>query len=394
MPTSAQSAAPPLDVQSLREREFPFVGRAPYLNAASAGPLPERARRAVEAYNFRRSSIHDLRGDDFEPTLHRAREACARLVGAGADEIALVSNTSHGINVAAQCLTIEPGKRVIVSDREFPANVYPWLRLPREEGVRVDLIPTDERGFPDEARLHEELAKGDVAVLAISAVQYLSGYLADLPALGRAAREHGAWFVVDAIQALGCVPLDVKACEIDVLATGCQKWLCSPFGTGFLYVRRELVPHLEPKNVGWTAMQGTLDHADLLHYRYELWETARRFEVATQPWQDIAGMTESVNLLMETGIETIHAHVLSLQEPLIGWLGERGIEIATDLRPEKRSGIFSFRPESPEQAFRALHKAGVKCVLREGLVRLSPHLYNTAEDIQAVIDVLSEREGW
>lgn len=390
LPTPAPEA-PAAGFRALRDREFPHLARAPWLNAASMGPLPERARLAVEAYNRRRSDIHSLRGADFEPLAARARAAAARLIGADPDEIALLPNTSHGLNLAALSLPLPAGRRVLVSDREFPANVYPWMALREVRGARVDVVPTDARGNPDEARLLEELARGDVGILAISAVQFTSGWVADLASLGRACRAHGAFLVVDAIQALGQVPVDVRASQVDVLATGCHKWLCSPFGTGFTYVRRAVIERMEPRVVGWSALTASADLERVLDYAPGWVEGARRFEVATQPWQDYAGMTESVELLLEADPVRIRAHVRALLEPLAAWVTERGMEITGDPRPERRSGIFAFTGADAAGAYRALHRAGVGCVLREGAVRLSPHLYNQPEDIGRVMDVL---DGW
>jgi selenocysteine lyase/cysteine desulfurase len=388
----ALSTAPPqTDFRALRDAEFPYVARSPYLNAASVGPLPERARRAIDAYNLRRSNPHALRGADFEPTLVRCRQAAAGLIGAGEDEIALLPNTSFGVNLAALCLPLEAGRRVIVSDREFPANMYPWLALRRLHDVQVDVIPADARGNPDEARILEELARGDVGLVALSAVQFTNGWLADGVAIGRACRAQGAWFVVDGIQALGQLPLEVAAWNADVLATGGQKWLCSPFGTGFTYVRRELVERMEPRVVGWTAMAASADLERVLDYRQEWVPGARRFEVGAQPWQDYAGMAESLELLGEAGPAQIRAHVLALLDPLAAFLEGRGVEIVSDMRPERRTGIISFRPADAAGAFRALAQAGVGCVLREGAVRLSAHLYNQPEDVATVMNVL---DGW
>ena len=255
----------------------------------------------------------------------------------------------------------------------------------------MDVVPADARGNPDEARLLEELARGDVGILAISAVQFTSGWVADLEALGRACRANGAFLVVDAIQAVGQRPVDVRASHVDVLATGCHKWTCSPFGTGFTYVRRELVERMEPRVIGWSAMTASADLERVLDYAPGWVEGARRFEVATQPWQDYAGMVESAELLLEAGPARIRAHVLALQDPLAGWVEARGMEIVSDRRPERRSGIFAFTAPDAAGAFRALKGAGVGCVLREGAVRLSPHLYNQPEDIGRVMDVL---DGW
>lgn len=395
MGDTATPSAAPLDVQALREREFPHVGRKPYLNAASMGPLPERARLAVDGYNLRRSRIHELRGDDFEPTLARARAAAARLVGASPDEIALMPNTSHGLNLAAQCLPLEPGRRIVVSDLEFPANVYPWAQVAKEGRARVDVVRGDALGRPDPDRLMEELDRGDVGIFALSAVQFATGWLADLPAFGRFCRERGIWFVVDAIQALGCIPVDVRAAEIDVLATGGHKWLCGPFGTGFAYVRRELVPLMEPRVVGWTAMQASADYADCCAYRWELVDDARRFEVATQPFQDVAGFTASLELLLEVGPARIREHVLRILDPLAEWVAGRDEgTMVSAMEPARRSGIFAFRCGDAAQAYAALRGAGVQCVVREGSIRLSPHLYNTAEEVAVVMDVLGRAGGW
>ncbi|HET6232444.1 MAG TPA: aminotransferase class V-fold PLP-dependent enzyme [Longimicrobiaceae bacterium] len=389
------SQAPPaagFDVHALRAAEFPHVGASPYLNAASVGPLPERSRRATDAYNLRRSRVHELADDDFEPTLRRCREAAARLVSAAAEDIALVPNTSFGINLAAAILPVAQGQRVLASAREFPANVYPWMGLAQREGVRFDLVPADEKGNPDEDRILVELDRGDVAIFALSAVQFATGWNADLPKLGRFCRERGIRFVVDAIQALGQVPLDVREAEVDVLATGGHKWLLGPFGAGFAYVRPELYAQAEPNVVGWTAMAATVDYSRVVDYRWRFLPGARRYEVATLPQQDIAGLTESVDLLLETGIENVRDHVLGILDPLIDWLAEREVQIVSDLRRERRSGIFCFKPKDLPRTMRALHAAGVVCVPREGAVRLAPHVYNTAEEIGAVIEVLRGAE--
>lgn len=396
MPDIATTAAP-LDLRTIREREFPHVGAAPYLNAASMAPLPERSRLATEAYNRRRGRVHEMRGADFDPVLERARAAAARLVNCTADEIALLPNTSVGINLAAQCLPLENGNRIVVSDLEFPANVYPWVALAKEGRARVDVVRADPLGRPDTDRMLEELDKGDVGIFALSAVQFATGWAADLPMFGRFCRERGIWFVVDAIQAAGCMPIDVGEAEIDILATGGHKWLCGPFGTGFAYVRRSLVRELEPRVVGWTALAASADYADCCRYGWEFVDGARKFEVGTQPLQDYAAFAESMELLADAGPDRILAHVTALMDPLADRLRERGrATIVSDLTPARRSGIFGFRygsAEETERAFAALSAAGVNCVMREGSIRLSPHLYNTADEVETVMDVL-ERAGW
>lgn len=380
--------APP-DFAALRAEEFPGVSEVAYLNAAAVAPIPERTRRAAEAYGRRRSRPHELQADDFDGVLERARASAARLIGADPAEIALGSNTSFGLNLAAHALPIEAGSVIVVSDREFPANVYPWMRQ-RARGARLEIVPTDSRGFPDEDRLLERLDRGDVSVFALSAVQFASGFCADLPRFGRFCAEREIFFVVDGIQALGQVEIDVRQAGIDILATGGHKWLCAPFGTGFAYVRQELQDRLEPHLVGWTGMQACTDYTRLLDYKYEFLPDARRYEPATQGLQDLVGLNESIELLLEAGVSRIRAHQQEVLRPLLDWLAEHPeVAVVSDPSPARRTGILCFQPTNPENTFQALGDAGVACVLREGAIRVAPHLYNTVDDVARVVDVLN-----
>jgi cysteine desulfurase / selenocysteine lyase len=388
MPAETVSAG----LETLRTTEFAALGDSAYLNAAAVAPLPERSRAAIEAHNAVRSRAQDLRDEHFYGPMRRCREAAARLIGADASEIALGGNTSFGINLAAFGLPLERGARVVASEGEFPANVYPWMAQ-RARGVELELVPADPRGLPDEERMLERLDRGDVAVLALSSVQFGSGYRADVARFGAACRERGVIFVVDAIQSVGHLPMDVEAMRIDVLATGGHKWLCGPFGTGFAYVRRALHEVLEPPAVGWTSMEACRDFANLTRYHWGWVDGARRYEVATPPFQDLLGLATSMEMLADCGVETIERHLLDLLEPLVDWLRDQpAVQVVSDLDPRHRSGIVAFRTPQPEADFAALTAAGVVCVQREGAIRIAPHLYNTAADIDRVLAVLSDRE--
>jgi cysteine desulfurase / selenocysteine lyase len=275
---------------------------------------------------------------------------------------------------------------VLVSDREFPANVYPWMRL-RESGVTMELVPTTAEGWPDEARLLRRLEDPRVRVLAVSLVQFSSGYLANLAALSEATRRTGAYLVVDAIQGLGHVPVDLTRIQVDVLACGGQKWLLSPWGSGFLYVRREVIPALDPPVTGWMAFEGTDDLTRLTRYDDTLRADARRFELMTLPYQDFAGMNASLELLLELGVERIGRHLRTLQEPFVRW-AERTEGRIVSPQDSHRSGILAIAPAAVEEAFRRLKAARVICSLREGSIRLSPHAYNTVEEMERVVEVL------
>ncbi|MEK6609834.1 MAG: aminotransferase class V-fold PLP-dependent enzyme [Gemmatimonadota bacterium] len=383
------AAAPRLRelVRELRDREFPWTAATTYLNNASIGPIPERTRLALEAFNAKRTAPHLLPDRELMAHLASARAAAARLINAAPEEIALGPNTSYGINVAAGALPLARGETVLLSDREFPANVYPWLAL-RKRGVEVELAPVNAEGFPDEDYLVERLSDPKVRVLAVSFVQFSNGFRADLARLSAACRATGAYLVVDAIQGLGNSPLDVRDTPVDVLACGGQKWLLSPWGSGFCYVRRELIPTVEPASVGWMAFEGTEDFTNLVNYGDRLRDDARRFEVHTVAFQDQLGMATSLGLLMELGVDAIGGYVRSLAEPVLEWSRRRGVRIVSPTDDLHRSGIVCVAPEDAREAHRRLKQAGVICAFREGAIRLSAHCYNTIDEMEKVVEVL------
>lgn len=371
-----------------RAREFGQLDQLVYLNAASFGPLPERSRHAIQHFNTRRWRA-DLDDSDLMAPLVAARTAAARLIGAEPDQIALTPNTNTGLNIAAAAtFSLRDQRRaILIHDREFPANVYPWLALERM-GFAVEIIPPHANGLPQEDVMFARIARGDVAVVSVSFVQFASGYRADVAALGRACREAGTIFVVDAIQGLGVVPLDVRTCDVAILACGGQKWLCGPWGSGFTYVRRDLIGQFEPLLPGWLSFAASHDFTQLLRYRYELLADARRFETGTLGFQDYLGLNESLELLLDLDVHRIWEHVRGLQAPIIAWANEHDIPIVSDLCDGRRSGILCIRPPEADAVFDTLSSAGVRCAMREHSIRLSPHWYNTAADIGRVIDIL------
>ena len=376
-----------------RAREFSWSAPRVYLNAASFGPIPARTKHALDQFNQRRWQL-ELGDADLVAPLTASRAAAARLINATAAEIALTPNTNVAINIAATAVfhTGDERRVILVSDREFPANVYPWLALARQD-FDVELVPTDARGFPDEAAMLERIEQGDVAAASVSFVQFASGFRADLAALGEACRRHGTLFVVDAIQGLGAVPLDVRACSIDVLACGGQKWLCSPWGSGFAYIRAALIAQFEPLLPGWLAFEATQDFTRLTDYRYDMLDDARRFETGSLGFQDYVGFHTSVELQLELGIDAIWQHIRTLQDRLIDWAGERQVEIVSEVSPARRSGILCIRPAQPDVVFRRLADSGIRCAFRENAIRLAPHWYNNDDDIDRVIAVLDTSMG-
>ncbi len=377
------------DVGMLREREFPWAarGEAIYFNNASTGPLPLRTVAAQAAFTAKRAQPYLLSDAVQFAIVGRARELCASLIDAEIGEIALMVNTTYGINLAARSLPLRRGDVVLTYDGEFPANIYPWMAL-ETRGVTLERIPL-VNGLPDEHRLLEALDRPNVRAVAISWVQFSSGYRTDLTRLGRACRARGIFLAVDAMQGLGAATLDVRETPIDVLACGGQKWLLSPWGTGFAYVRRELVEQLEPEVVGWLAMAASEDFTRLTNYDFRYWDDARRFEVFTLPFQDFAGMNASLELFQELGPSAIARHVEQLAERLVS-----GVQTRPDLRlvtPDdraRRAGVIAVAPHDPRATSHRLKQAKVIHSLREGAIRLSPHGYNTPDEIDKVLELL------
>ena len=377
------------DVHALRAAEFPWTleGDVTYLNNASTGPLPVRTLAAVDEWMQRRARPWRFTDADIFRTTARARELVAQLIGASAAEIALMPNTTHAINVAARTLPFRAGDVVVSFDREFPANVYPWMAL-ADIGVRLELLPLVD-GLPDEAALDRALDRDDVRAITVSWTQFSSGYTVDLARLGARCRERGKFLVVDAIQGVGARPLDLATVHVDMLACGAQKWLLSPWGSGFLYVRRDLIGALAPKNVGWMAVRGSEDFTRLTDYDFTLRDDARRFEVVTLPYQDIAGMIASLELLHELGPDAVAAHVARLVDRVVAWAVDRDdVRLLTPADPAKRAGIVAVIPPDPPAASARLRAAGIIHSLREGAVRLAPHGYNTDDEIDRALDAL------
>jgi cysteine desulfurase/selenocysteine lyase len=380
------------DVEALRRAEFPWAARGDrvYLNHASTGPLPARTLRALSTWTESRGEPWRISDDMEFDVMDRARDLAARLIGATAHEIALTTNTSHGINIAARCLPLRDGDIVLSSDREFPANVYPWMALARE-GITYERIPCTSTGLPDEEAILRALDRPRVRVLTLSWVSFATGFTCDLERMGRACRERDIYFVVDAIQGVGVRPLDVHRCHIDILACGGQKWLLSPWGSGFAYVRRDLVRKLEPREVGWLAVRGSRDFNRLVEYDLSWYDDARRFEVGTLPYQDLAAFCASVEMLLDVGIPCISAHVSALMDKTIVRLRSAGAAVITPDDAARRAGIVTVRANDAEGVSERLARAGIVCGLREGAIRLSPHLYSTEDDVDRAVDLILGR---
>ncbi len=381
------------DVEALRAREFPWAARGDriYLDHAATGPLPQRARDVQAEANLNRAELWRVGFEYFWDGVVKGREHAARLLNATPDEIAITTNTSQGVNLAARALPFRAGDVVISSAGEFPANIYPWMGLEKAKGVFLELVPMRHR-LPDEDAIIAALDRPNVRALTVSWVSFASGARLDLQRLGEACRARDIWFVVDAIQGLGPAAIDVKACHIDILATGAQKWLLSPWGTGFAYVHRDLIQELDPPAVGWLSMPASADFTRFLDYDYAFYPDARKFEVFTAPMHDLKAMAASLSLFLELGPAAIEAHVASLADHVVQWCaGRRDVTLITPPERSRRAGLLSIAVDDLAAASARLATAGVSHTVREGGIRLSPHLYNTIGELDIALAALAPR---
>lgn len=370
-----------LNVQALRAA-LPVTKHCAYLNHAAVSPLPNPVRAAIAQYITDRGVIFDHRRR-YEQVSDDLRGVLAWLVNGTPEEIALVQNTSEGLNIIANSLPLQAGDNVIFCDMEFPSNVYPWMNLQRRE-IEARCIPHDGGGLTVEAL--ERHSDERTRVVTVSAVEFLTGFKSDLHALGAWCREQEAYFVVDGIQALGVAPLDVKACQIDFLSCGGPKWLMGPQGQGFIYCRQELLEEIQPPFAGCVSVSGWEDWRD---YNLTFLPGARRFELGCVNAIGRIGLLAAVRFLMEAGIPAIERWTLRLTDLLIDDLKRRGYDIVSNLNPKRRSAIVSFSlPGDADEAFQKLAEAKVIVSKREQYIRVSPHCYNTEEEIARVGEVL------
>jgi len=380
------------DVEALRRAEFPWLlaENVVYLNNASTGPLPRRTVETLADWAHHRAVPHRISQQMEFGTLDVSRQLIAELIGAHESEIAVAVNTSFGLNVAAFSLPLKAGDVVLSPDLEFPANVYPWMQLAARRGVEYRRIRCDD-GPLDVARLARELEDDRIRAVTVSWVQFASGARVDLESLGTLCRERGVYFVVDAIQGLGPLTLDLSSTPVDILACGAQKWLLSPWGAGFVYVRRELVSQLQPHDVSWLAVKGSDDFTRLTNYDLTWRDDARRFEFVTLPYQEFAAMNATLELIQDLGAANVAAYSQSLADRIVEWACARGdVKLLTPTKRGQYASIVSVCPPDAAAASARLSDAGVVHSFREGGIRLSPYFYNTVEEIERTLGIIGE----
>lgn len=376
-----------IDLDALRA-EFPVTEEWVYLNHAGIGSMPRVAAARMAGLAATVAASGDRRWPERNDEVERVRRQVARLLGArAAHEVAFVGNTSEGLSAVAWGLDWRPGDNVVGPEPEFPSNLYPWMSL-APLGVEYRRVPERE-GRVEPADLAAAI-DSRTRVVAVSWVQYATGHRLDLAPVRTACDDAGALLVVDAIQGVGALAFDVEAAGADACALAAHKWLLGPEGLGVLYVSDRVIERLRSTRNGWRSV------AD----RYE-WVAvdptpapgALRFEAGTLNVYGIHALGASIDLLLSLGIDAVETRVLALAERAARGLASRGFALAAPRRaPAETSGIVAAtHPDRPaEDLARRLAERGIVVAARAARLRVSPHAYNTEEEIDRFLAALDE----
>ncbi len=379
-------AASPAAVRPLPDRvrhRFPILERLVYVNSCSQGALSDAVREAYEAY----LADWDEHGAPWEYWVERteaARGSFARLVNAEPDEIAVTTSLSAGVSALATGLRYARRSKIVISDLEFPTVGQIW-HAQAARGARVEHVaPADDGTVPLEH--FDRAIDEDTALVSITHVSYRSGAMIDVEGVVELAHERGALVLLDAYQTVGSLPVDVKALDVDFLAAGVLKYLLGSAGLAFFYCRRELFERAWPTATGWFADR---DIFEMDVHDYSPSPTARRFQSGTPPIPAIYAGIAGIELMQEIGIAETRAHVLALNEQLIGGVDELGGTVVTPKQPERHGALICIRSTDVDALVAALEGDGIVTSSRDGNLRVSAHSYNSSTDIDAVLEALA-----
>jgi selenocysteine lyase/cysteine desulfurase len=325
----------------------------------------------------------------WEPRVEEVRGRAARLLAVDPLDIAFIKNTSEGIGIVAEGFPWQPGDNIVTAAEEYPANIYPWMNL-KDRAVDVRLVQSRNRRLElDDVR---SAIDGRTRLVSLSMVEFASGFRNDLDAIGGLCREKKVYFMVDAIQGLGVLPLDLERTPIDFLSADGHKWLLGPEGAGIFYARRELVDVLHPVGIGWNSVVTSRQFSRL---DFRLKPNAGRWESGALNVAGIVALGASLDLLLGIGVSEIAVRVLELTDYLCEQAAQAGIEVYSSRRPEDKSGIVSLMAggADPRSAVRRCRAEGVIINHRAGRLRVSPHCYNSMAEIDRLIDILKRKSA-
>jgi len=366
---------------------FPVTQHAIYLNHAAVSPPPLGTIEAIQSQLRDVSENGSVNFRNWIAVKERTRQLLAGLLGARPEQVAFMRNTSDGLSTVANGLDWRPGDNLVTFRNEFPSNIYPWLRVRDTLGVEVRMC--EERDGRMDLDELIGLINGSTRLVAISHIQYASGFRADLERLGRVARSHDALLVVDVIQGLGVIPIDVESEWVDVAAAACHKWLLTPEGVGLLYLSERARERIQPTLVGWTSVPEPEDYSNF----EQGWNRGTlSWETGTGPAALIHGLEASLDLLIETQISSIHGYLEGLTDYLCEQLrGNTDYRVVSSRRSAEKSQIVCIRHTAgltSMDLYAHLKKRDIITAPRGDRLRISPHFYNSHEEIDELVDAL------
>lgn len=359
---------------------FPALEKYVYLNSAAVAPVPTVAVEAVYQQLKDVSEHGAAHFSDWVNTKSRAREIIAAMLKVRAEQIAFTRNTSDGISIIANGLTWRAEDNIVSFAREFPANFYPWRRIRDCFGVELRLCP--ERGGRIDLDEFVHLIDQNTRVVAVSAIQYATGFRADLERIGEAARRYDALFVVDIIQALGNSPFDLDAQLVDAAAGASHKWLCAPEGCGILYLSDRARERIEPTTVGWISVE---DAWDFERREQEFKPNALALESGTGCAALFYGLEQSAKLLFETGAGRIQNYLEDLTDYLCELLAAKNYRIVSSRAAGEKSPIVAVEPHGESTAQEIAKRLEAENIIvspRGSRVRIAPHFFNNQTDVE------------
>jgi len=382
-----------MNVGEVRD-QIPLIAKSVYLDNAGAGPPPLSVHAAMQSF------LNEWRdyGEKWESWLLdivKSRELFAQLIGSKLDEVACIPNVSCGLGAIASSLQFGPGRNVVVSELNFPTNIYLWHTL-RKSGIlsEVRVLKAKEGKIPL-SDYEREIDDKTVAV-SLDYVSWINGCREEIAAITKLAHSHGALMLLDAFHALGVIPIDAKELGVDVLISGTYKWLMGPHGAAFLYVKQEALDDLEPSIMGWHGIADSVTarvrkDQDAFGRPFDLSQAlpandATRFEWGTWSVVSVQGAKAALEFTLKYPPEERLPMIEKLTERLVDGLQKKGMRISSPLEKERRSGILTFEIEEAAQVARNLQKAHVIVAPRVNTLRVSPHFYNTEREIDTLLE--------
>jgi len=361
-----------MSIETLAQQEFNLQDDLVYLNHAAVAPWPNRTRKAVEQFARENNELGSWHYPEWTQTETRLRERIGRLINAGADDIALVKNTSEALSMVAYGLTWQTGDNIVTSDQEFPSNRIVWESL-GSRGVEVRQVDLHSAGSPENALI--QAMDNHTRLLSISSVQYASGLRVQLEALGEYCRQHDILFCVDAIQSIGAVALDVQACHADFVMADGHKWMLGPEGLALFYTRPEIRDRLQLTEYGWHMVEkmGDFDARD-----WQPANNARRFECGSPNMLCNHALEASLSLLEEAGMPAVQQQIEQNSRQMMERIEQLdNLILLTDPEPGRYAGIVVFKHRQLESTslYQTLMANRILCAQRGGGIRFSPHFY-------------------